>query len=158
MKKLLFSSAFLLLAGVQVWAQDIKLVNNKYQTSSGEVYSGDYKESDSNGKLTYSAIIKNGVLDGSVVYFYPSGNRKETGSYREGLKHGVWERYEDNGVKTAQGNYNEGKKDGVWLVWDANGVKRFEMKYKDGEKVDTWFEYDSTGSLTAERTFNMASK
>jgi antitoxin component YwqK of YwqJK toxin-antitoxin module len=157
MKKLVLSFGIALIFGNAI-SQEIKVVNNQFKTSTGDLYSGEYKDLNADGSVNFSTLIKDGLLDGPIVYFYPNGVRKETGSFKVGLKDGLWLRYDENGVKIGQGSYANGKKDGTWLVWDPSGIKRFEMQYKEGEKVDTWYEFDSTGSLVSERTFNMASK
>ena len=47
-----------------------------------------------------------------------------TGSYKEGIKHGLWQTFNNIGEPLMIGNYNEGKKDGTFEQWYDDGERR----------------------------------
>ena len=48
--------------------------------------------------------------------------------------------YWPNGQKKEEGTYKDGKKDGLWTYWYENGRKRSEGTFKDGElkRITDW--------------------
>ncbi|NJM94159.1 MAG: hypothetical protein HC842_05385 [Cytophagales bacterium] len=53
----------------------------------GELYTGEYKELFSNGKVASVFEFKQGIKDGEVVFYYDNGALKEKGLYKNGQKH-----------------------------------------------------------------------
>jgi antitoxin component YwqK of YwqJK toxin-antitoxin module len=95
----------------------------------------------------------NNLITGNVVFYFENGNVKETGSYLNGQRHGLWERFDENGNKLGEGNYLNGIKHGKWVIWDENQIKRFEFKYVNGVKSDLWSSWDENGILVATYNF-----
>ena len=147
MKKLILVFAlFITVTGV--FAQNVKSVNGLYYSATGELYTGSYTSHYPDGSKKSEMNIANGKPDGVESTFYASsGKIMETGSYSEGLKAGIWIRYNENGAKTGEASYLNGKKNGTWIVWDDNGKKRYEMNYINGEKAGTWYNWDESGAL-----------
>lgn len=143
---------FLLLNSLD--AQDVVLKKGKYvQRDNGKIYSGIFKEYDSEKRLLSATGIKDGMLNDSTFIYYPSGAKKEKRSYRDGLKNGIWETWNEAGAKTAEAGFVNGKKDGAWYVWDDQGVKRYEMFYVKGEKKGTWIIRDEQGKVISREEF-----
>lgn len=131
-----------------VTAQDVKLVNGLY-CKNGVAYTGNVTISDANGAPKSLLAVVEGKLQGDAVFYYPSGQIMETGSFVAGLRSGVWTRMSESGNKTGEGSYFNGQKHGKWMVWDEKGTKRFEMEYVNGEKANTWYNWDENGTLIA---------
>ena len=67
---------------------------------------------------------KNGLLHGSSKSWYPDGQMRHEGSYKEDLKHGQWIGWNENGIKlsaTIWENGNITQKTGL----DGDGNERF---------------------------------
>ena len=43
-------------------------------------------------------------------------------------------KYYPNGNKKEEGTFKDGKKDGLWTWWYENGQKKKEVTYKDGKQ------------------------
>jgi antitoxin component YwqK of YwqJK toxin-antitoxin module len=125
-----------------------------YMDASNHVYSGLHKEFNAEGTLVREMEIKNGQLDGQVVFYSLSGKVEEKGHYAEGKKSGVWHQFNDAGSKIGEAFYKEGQKDGIWTIWDDQGVKRYHMVYSMGKKIDVWKMWDERAVLVSERTYN----
>ena len=47
-------------------------------------------------------------MHGKYISYYPSGNKKNEGAYKKGLKNGKWVFYSDNGVQDKMEVYEFG--------------------------------------------------
>jgi len=67
---------------------------------------------------------------------YPNGNMKsEVKLNKDGLKHGKYKSYYDNGKNQSKGKYKNGKKVGkLTFYYEDGSIKKVE-EYKDGELV-----------------------
>ena len=66
---------------------------------------------------------------------------------KERQKNGVYRAYYPNGQLKIEGNYKDGKEDGFWTVWYENGKKKAEGNYKNGDQVGKWTIYNEDGSV-----------
>jgi hypothetical protein len=57
MKKLVLSFGIALIFGNAI-SQEIKVVNNQFKTSTGDLYSGEYKDLNADGSVNFSTLIK----------------------------------------------------------------------------------------------------
>jgi len=152
MKKLSLLLA-MLITGLNLDAQNVKLVNGLYQDENGGLFSGLLVTKNENSIKANELNVVAGKLDGSVTYYYPNGKVLETGSFTQGIKSGLWIRYAQTGAKTAWGAYEAGKKHGNWMVWDESGNKRFDMHYDAGQKAGVWSSWDEKGELIATNSY-----
>ena len=101
-----------------------------------------------------SIQAKEGLLDGVIIFYHPSGYAEEKGNYKMGKKDGQWTQYSAAGNVLGEAYYKDGMKDGIWTVWDEQGIKRYHMVYSMGKKVDTWKMWDEHATLVSERFYN----
>ena len=129
------------------------------------------------GGVTYAPNSKK-PYTGKVYSFYESGETKEEGKYRNGLKDGKWTHfryggqkdreeiykdgkeiektswtYYENGQKKSEETYKDGKRDGLWTGWYENGQKKAEGTRKDGNKDGLWTGWYENGQKNSERTW-----
>lgn len=154
MKKIVFPFLLILIFSNALLAQDVILKKDRYVfRATGKVYTGVFREYDSDKRLLSATCITNGLLEDSTIIYFPAGNIKEIRSYKEGQKSGVWTTWNEAGKKTAEASFKNGKKDGAWYVWDDQGVKRYEMFYMNGEKKGTWIIRDEKGNEISRENF-----
>lgn len=72
----------------------------------------------------------NGQID--VIFYFKSGEKKETGTYVQSKKHGEWVSYDREGNKTGLGYYDNGEKVSVWKFYDTDGNLTHEIDYSSG--------------------------
>jgi len=80
---------------------------------------------------------------GSVFSYHDNGQVKTSGTYKKGLKEGLFEEFYDNGQLLSSVNYFMGEKEGVENIYFENGNIHFIKNYKNnllnGVK-ETYFE------------------
>ena len=61
------------------------------------------------------------INHGPFKAWWPNGNTREAGIYREGQRVGLWTSWHENGQAKATGIYREGARAGRWQEWWPNG-------------------------------------
>ena len=81
-----------------------------------------YTDNDGDGVIEY--VLKNN--EGVVL---------ETGFYYNRQKVRTWTAYYSDGKKQTVARFKNGLRHGLWSMYDQNGKVVFEVVYKDGKKV-----------------------
>lgn len=132
----------------------------------GKQKEGLFREFSKEGTLTSASIYEkdiviskgllndNGFKDGSWVEYYSSGTIKSKGTYKGGVKVGLWEHYYENGNLEQKGNFNnEGLAEGEWIWYFDNNqilkIENFRRGLEEGEVV----EYSREGALIAKGVY-----
>lgn len=68
-----------------------------------------------------------------------------SGSFKQGVKTGLWRHYHENGQLESKGAYVEGKKNGEWVSYFSRGRKRTIGNYVLGEEDGLWTFYHEYG-------------
>jgi antitoxin component YwqK of YwqJK toxin-antitoxin module len=86
-------------------------------------------------KGAYLEDLKNG----SFTKWYTNNSKRVEGSYRKGMKNGIWSYYFKNSPGTVRlnGNFKDGKKHGKWVFYDKNETIRSIIKYDNGLIVES---------------------
>jgi len=71
--------------------------------------------------------------------YWPNGQKKSEGTYKDDKRDGLWTEWHENGQKYKELTYKDGKWDGLYTRWLENGQKWFEGTYKDGEEISAWW-------------------
>lgn len=73
-----------------------------------------------------------------VTYFFDGTDQvKETGFFKDGVSHGKWVQYNQDGEVQIEAFYNEGKKAGTWFVWTDDGKGLYQLAYEDNYLVNS---------------------
>lgn len=108
-----------------------------------------YKDNKRNGEFVrYNGISAkmlekgayiNDLKNGTFTKWFSNGNKRVEGSYRKGLKTGMWSYYYKNtpGIIRINGEFENGKKHGKWVFYDKNGTIRSIIKYELGVIVES---------------------
>ncbi len=98
--------------------------------------------------------------------YYPDGNIKVIGSYKDGLPEGIRREYGTDGKVINSYIFEKGKifgegivdekgmKQGFWKEFYENGILKSEGNYKDNIKTDIWKFYTETEKLKQTGKFN----
>ena len=92
-------------------------------------------------------------FSGKTFITYENGQNKVEGSWKSGIKDGLWTYYSENGSKDSSGTYKDRVIDGLWTWWYGNGQKYSEGTYKEGERVGLWTDWYSNGEKSSEGTY-----
>lgn len=74
--------------------------------------------------------------------------------YINGIDHGNWIFYFENGKVETKGKFHKGKRIGVWKYYYPNGKIRQKSRYSNkGERKGNWTAYDSIGNLVSSKKY-----
>ena len=93
-------------------------------------------------------LNSNNQLEGQIERFYKDGQLYESYVYDNGIKHGEFSSYLQNGQPLVKGQFKQGRKAGKEQKWFSNGQKQYEVEYVyDGitNRQKLIHEWDSTG-------------
>ena len=111
-----------------------------------------YSEED--GSLILVENYNNGYLVGkSVAYLSGTQVVIEETEYVNGVKHGLYSRFYDNGVPMIETYYKNDRLNGSYVHYYPNGIVKEEGLFKDGGKVGEWKIYDISGNLVSTDTY-----
>jgi antitoxin component YwqK of YwqJK toxin-antitoxin module len=83
------------------------------------------------GQLWQRDTYVNGIKDGPSVSFHPESCHIATrGSWKAGVKDGLWATWLQNGMSDTEGTYAAGKREGTWRFF-TEGVKVIEGPFVD---------------------------
>lgn len=149
----LFSIIIFSMMFIFSFGQARKSSDGLYYNENGKLYSGTCYEYYSDSVLHATIEIKKGEADGLTKIYFENGQLEEIRSFKEGMMHGIWEKWNRQNIKIAEAGYMENKKDGKWFIWDEFGTLRYDMTYKKGEKQGTWLMYDEKGALINQKDY-----
>ena len=88
------------------------------------------------------------------IGYYPDGQKRIEGEYREGKREGKWTYWYNNGNKWSEAVYKAGLRDGKSTVWHENGRKYYEGNYSAGERTGRWRFWDEEGTLLKQGNYD----
>lgn len=126
---------------------------------------GVHREYDDEGNVIASKIYDKGIVlfegivdeegrkQGPWKEFYPTGELKAEGSYKDNLKIKLWKYYYINGDIEQTGRYVRGQADGIWTWYYENRQVWREEEFILGEEEGPSVEYSDSGSVIAKGSY-----
>ena len=108
-------------------------------------------EDDSPQVLIYYKIDENGDQTQEqigVAEFYPNQQERAGGSLKEGKRNGQWYAFFSDGSLQTDAFYIDGIEHGYYTVYRENGNPYYKGHYDHGICDGTWYWYDETGKQT----------
>lgn len=103
------------------------------------------------GKI--QTTYRDGVRHGAFVRYHENGQLSFEGTYKDGKLHGIVERYNKNGQLWAKLTLKDGKLHGLWVEYFENGQLRTKGTYKDHLRHGPWEAYHHNGQLKTKGTY-----
>ncbi len=101
-------------------------VHNSVGGYDGMLLNNEYKRFYENHDLRERGTFKNGVKKGVWYLWHPNGNVSEKIKYNnDGLPHGYYAMLDDSGDLIIEGNYNKGKRHRKWIDYQENDTIRY---------------------------------
>ncbi len=102
----------------------------------------------------------NGDLREKVVEekYYENGQQEMRGEFKNGVRHGKWIYWFEDGRKWTESAYENDMRVGQSVVWRNSGLKNYEGMYSKGKPHGTWVFYDLDGSRMKEVMFEYGVK
>ncbi|MFA7326883.1 MAG: hypothetical protein WC121_09480 [Candidatus Kapaibacterium sp.] len=126
----------------------------KIYHSNGEIF--ELASIVDNKYIIKEAFYRNGnpmIVNGNgdyLVFYDTTDNIIEKGTYKNGLKHGLWKSfYAENGQVQHEFNLNEGVEDGAYYNYSDSGVIITEGTFVKGKKSGSWIWYYENGAMSS---------
>lgn len=119
-----------------------------YSQGKQESYTGDCIERiifGSQHLVLLRVGIEDGMRNGGLEEWHPSGSQKTLGSYENGQLQGVYEEWHPNGTIATRYNFVDDELDGSAETWTENGTPLTKGEYKDGNLDGYFEEWDANG-------------
>lgn len=88
-----------------------------------------------------------------VRILHENGRIHMRGVLRDGLRHGTWNTYREDGMPWSQVQYALGVKDGLFRTWHEGGAPHIEGQHAAGAPFGTWRFHDMNGQLLETETY-----
>ncbi|MFZ5939125.1 MAG: toxin-antitoxin system YwqK family antitoxin [Bacteroidota bacterium] len=98
-------------------------------------------------KVSEGIIDDEGNINGPWKDFYPTGEIRARGSYRNNQKSGPWVYYFKNGTTEQKGDYLRDRFEGSWIWYYPDGSVCREENYFNGEEDGNFIEYAPDGKI-----------
>ena len=108
------------------------------------------------GQVRLEGSYRNDKRTGKWKFYYPDGKLEQTGEYVNGLEDGPWTWYWPNQAVRREENYLRGKEDGSSVEYDENGVVVAKGDFIEGEEEGPWFY--KTGEITEQGSYKTGLK
>ena len=140
------------------------------------IYKGEMKDGKRHGKgIEYSPNIKGAVIyEGEFVDGYYEGEgvlnlvssnsstrhqSYNTGTFKNGVYHGLIKKMNEQGYVTLDSTYNDGKQDGLSTSYTGGTQtkapwKQVESYYKNGKQHGSYKQYEEQGRVIVDQTYN----
>ena len=131
-------------------SESVKLIAKqgvRYESLSGEPFTGIYEKFSDSNVLLEKATYKEGKKDGYSSWYSETGELTAKRTYKEGKLHGRFEDYYENGQLKQAGTYENQKKNGIFRSYHNNGNLKKDYVYRDGLKNGSWKEYYESGQV-----------
>ena len=142
-----FLSFFVMLLSITALAQDFN------QTDSKGRRQGQWVDFYPNGQKRYEGAFKNDKCKGEFRYYDEQGNLKATNTFDKTGDKALNKTYAPNGRVVATGYYVNQKKEGEWRYFDKESGQLLLLEDNVGGKVNGWSRlYNPTNGKLAEET------
>jgi len=119
-----------------------------------ESYNGNrYKKSTKDNKVLAEGFFSNGLLDSTLIEYYPDGKVKKKDQFKDGKRDGKSFIYDKKGTLIQELEYRNGVIDGEIISYNPDGKIKIRAKYKDGELNGIVREYYPNGNIKTESTY-----
>ncbi len=120
-------------------------IHRKYDISGNVINA--YIYNDNGEKISEGVVDKEGNKTGYWKNFYPTGELKSEGEYRNNTQQGKWVFYYKNGEIEQTGEFENGRLNGKWVWYYESGQVKREEEYYNGREEGMFVEYDVTGEV-----------
>lgn len=88
------------------------------------------------------------------VQYYPSGQKRIEGSYKNGEREGLWQAWYTDGTIWSEGEYKNGIENGIRKTYHPNGQVFYEGTMDNGERAGSWKFFKENGELEKEVNYD----
>lgn len=120
----------------------------KFEINSEKPFTGRTIEYFPNGQKKYEGEYRDGKPEGKWAFWYKNGQKWTEFECRDGKPDGKSTTWYENGQKKSEGERRNGIDEGEGKGWYENGQKSFVGEMRDGTPVmGTWTQWDENGKV-----------
>jgi hypothetical protein len=129
--------------------------NLLYKEGSNVPFTGRERALVGNKIIDYE--VKDGLKHGEFKIFSEEGMLEVQGQIDSNRNVGKWQYFYPNGEIESEGNFNYDRPDGKWIWKYPDGRIKEEGNYENGEQVGIWVEFDHSGEVMSEYNYDLDS-
>jgi len=127
--------------------------NLLYKMGSDVPFTGREKALVENKIIEYD--VKDGLKHGEFRIYSEEGNVEIQGQLDSNRNVGKWQYFYPNGEIESEGYFNLDRPDGKWIWNYPDGKRKEEGVYINGNRVGMWYQYDNNGKVTFEYNYEL---
>lgn len=136
------------------WLPDLQISQiYNYQDSACQILNGSFWQFYPNGQLKTSGSYRNSELTGIWFTYYESGQLLQYSDYSGKYFKGPLLSWHENGIMSDSTHYNPDDSTLVSVGWYPDGAPNFAGKMKNGKQLGKWKYYHPTGQLSEEEWY-----
>ncbi|MFY0603157.1 MAG: hypothetical protein JXQ93_04355 [Flavobacteriaceae bacterium] len=85
-----------------------------------------------------SPLLNRELFQGVVTYYFSDETVFKKVTFKKGIVDGTYLEYYKTGELKVSGRFDDGKKNGNWKIYNRNGKIKSKGTYRDDEKVGVW--------------------
>jgi antitoxin component YwqK of YwqJK toxin-antitoxin module len=125
--------------------------NLLYKRGSDIPFTGKEKALVENKIIEYD--VKDGLKHGGFKLYFENGNIEMQGQVDSNRNVGKWLYYYPDGQIESEGYFNLNLPDGKWIWNYSDGKRKEEGVYNNGVRIGMWYQFDSSGTVTYEHDY-----
>lgn len=102
--------------------------------------------------LEYEVV--EGIKHGSFKIFHQNGNVEILGQIENNKNTGIWKYYYEDGSLECGGKFENDKPEGKWTWYYPTGEIKEEGIFHNGKREGVWFMYDGIGNVINEKNYD----
>lgn len=84
------------------------------------------------------------------IKYHTNGLKCEEGSIKDGMKHGLWKSWSEDGKLIAKAHYKNGMKTGKWVIWNDGCKQVYKIEFNRDHLISAE-KLDKNGHVLAKR-------
>lgn len=124
-----------------------------YKKGSNIPFNGREKARVNHRVIEYDVV--DGVRHGEFFIYYENGNFEIKGQMENGKNVGKWQYFYESGELESEGNYVNDQPEGKWVWYSFAGNIIEEGNFEQGRRVGLWRNFDEYGNVTFEKEFSL---
>ena len=123
-----------------------------YKIGSDIPFTGTEKARVENKIIEYDVV--DGLKHGNFKLYYEDGNIEIKGQIHKNENIGKWQYFYESGQIESEGNFVENLPEGEWKWYYRSGVLREQGTIKAGRRIGLWKQFDTSGNVIKEVEFS----
>ena len=151
---ILFSVLFVACGKEEIPKSSLIIKDNLlYKRGSNVPFTGREKAMVDNKIIEYD--VKDGLKHGEFRIYSEEGNIEIQGQLDSNRNVGKWQYFYPNGELESEGYFNLDHPDGKWIWNYSDGKRKEEGEYINGNRIGMWYQFENNGEVIFEKNYDL---